>query len=288
MSETVSPNSERPGPEQAGLIRNSIQQIQRRQWQLWSSAVLITLLLALGIASFAFPGILTQAEEHSWIYFDQAVRGLVGLVLIFNVYAVYQQLQLHRIQKQLTDQVDALGKVETRTEEVYKLALIDPLTNLYNRRCGEQRLAEEITRSQRHLTPLTVLLFDINNLKRVNDTLGHPAGDEMIKHFAHRLQKAIRGSDVAVRMGGDEFLVLLPECKLDEVHNVLDRLSGMEIELSAQSIPITFASGWTDYVRGELPEDLLKRADAALYVNKRSGKETGNLKLALTQTSALD
>jgi len=282
MSELVSPYLEQPGPVQAGLIRNSIRQIQRRQWQLWSSAVLITLLLALGIASFAFPGILAQAEEHSWIYFDQAVRGLVGLVLIFNVYAVYQQLQLHRIQQQLSDQVEALGKMETRTEEVYKLAVIDPLTNLYNRRCGEQRLAEEITRSQRHLTPLTVLLFDINDLKRVNDTLGHPAGDELIKHFAHRLQSAIRGSDVAVRLGGDEFMVLLPECKLDEVHNVLDRLSGMKIELGTQTIPITFASGWTDYVPGEFPEDLLKRADTALYVNKRSGKEKDNLKVAIT------
>jgi diguanylate cyclase (GGDEF)-like protein len=165
---------------------------------------------------------------------------------------------------------------------VYQLAIIDPLTNLYNRRCGEQRLTEEITRSHRHSTPLTVLLLDINNLKRVNDTLGHPAGDELIKHFAHRLQRAIRGSDVAVRLGGDEFLVLLPECKLNEVHNVLDRLSGMKIELGKQTIPITFASGWTDYVPGELPEDLLKRADAALYVDKRSGKKEGNLKVAIT------
>lgn len=281
MTELVSPYSERPGPVQAELIRNNIRQIQRRQWQLWSSAVLVTLLLALGIASFAFPGILTQAEEFSWIYFDQAVRGLVGLVLIFNVYVVYQQLQVHRIQGQLSDQVEALGKLETRTEEVYKLAVIDPLTNLYNRRCGEQRLGEEIARSQRHLTPLTVLMIDINDLKRVNDTLGHPAGDEMIKHFAERLQRAIRGSDVAVRLGGDEFLVLLPECKLDEVHHVLDRLKGMKIELSGQTIPVTFASGWTDYIPGELPEDLLKRADAALYVNKRSGKKKGDLKVAI-------
>ena len=284
MSVLVSPYSEQPGPVQALLIRNSIRQIQRRQWQLWSSAVLVTLLLALGIASFAFPGILAQAKDFSWIYFDQAVQGLVGLVLIFNVYTVYQQLQLHRIQRQLSDQVEALGKMETRTEEVYKLAIIDPLTNLYNRRYGEQRLAEEIARAQRHLTPLTVLLLDINDLKRVNDTLGHSAGDELIKHFAQRLQRAIRGSDVAVRLGGDEFLVLLPDCKIDEVHHVLDRLRGMKMELGGQTIPITFASGWTDYIPGELPEDLLKRADAALYVNKRSGKEKreGDLKVAIT------
>jgi diguanylate cyclase (GGDEF)-like protein len=240
------------------------------------------LLLALGIASFAFPGILAQARGFSWIYFDQAVRGLVGLVLIFNVYTVYQQLQLHRIQRQLSDQVEALGKMEMRTEEVYRLAIIDPLTNLYNRRRGEQRLAEEIARSRRHLTPLTVLMIDINGLKRVNDNLGHAAGDEMIKYFAERLERAIRGSDAAVRLGGDEFLVLLPECKLEEVHHVLDRLKGMKMEFGSQTIPITFASGWTDYIPGELPQDLLKRADAALYVNKRSGKEKGDLKVAVT------
>jgi len=248
---------------------------------LWSSVVLITILLALAIASFAFPGILAQAKDSSWSYFDQAVRGLVGLVLIFNVYAVYQQLQVHRIQQQLSDQVEALGKMEVRTEEVYKLAIIDPLTNLYNRRYGEHRLAEEIARSQRHLAPLTALLLDINSLKRVNDTLGHPAGDEVIKHFAERLKRASRASDVAVRLGGDEFLVLLPECKLDEVHHVLDRLRGVKIELGGQTIPITFSSGYADYIPGELPEDLLKRADAALYVNKRSGKAEGDLKVAV-------
>jgi diguanylate cyclase len=111
--------------------------------------------------------------------------------LIFNVYTVYQQVQVHRIQRQLRDQVDALGKMEMRTEEVYKIAVIDPLTNLYNRRMGEQRLAEEIARSQRHSTPLTVLMIDINGLKRINDSFGHAAGDELIKHFAERLQRAV-------------------------------------------------------------------------------------------------
>jgi diguanylate cyclase (GGDEF)-like protein len=282
MGGLTTPSSGQPGAVRAGLIQNSIRQIQRRQWQLWSSAVLITLVLALGIASFAFPGILAEGQMSSWIYFDQAVRALVGLVLIFNVYTVYQQLQVHRIQRQLRDQVDALGKMEMRTEEVYKIAVIDPLTNLYNRRMGEQRLAEEIARSQRHSTPLTVLMIDINGLKRINDSFGHAAGDELIKHFAERLQRATRGSDAAIRMGGDEFLVLLPECKPNEVHHVLDRLKGTKIELGDRTISITFESGWTNYIPGELPQDLLKRADAALYVNKRAGKEQRDLEVAAT------
>jgi diguanylate cyclase (GGDEF)-like protein len=125
-------------------------------------------------------------------------------------------------------------------------------------------------------------MFDIDKLKYVNDTFGHAAGDELIKHFADLLKRAIRGSDVAVRLGGDEFLVVLPECKVNQVHLVLGRLGGMKIEFSGQQIPITFSSGWSNYIPGELPEALLKRADAALYINKRSGKEESGQHVSTT------
>ena len=223
-----------------------------------------------------------SAQDFSSLYLGQAVHGLVGLVLLFNIYMIYQQLQIHGIQRRLSDQVDALGRMEVHTEEMDKLAVLDPLTGLYNRRSGEQRLAEEISRSQRHSRPLTVLLFDISGLKHVNDTFGHPAGDQLIKLFAERLQKAIRGSDVAVRLSGDEFLVLLSECKLDEVHHVLGRLSGMKMDFNGQLIPLIFSAGWTDYIPGELPEELLKRAEDALYLNKRARKEKSDLNVAVT------
>lgn len=280
MDQQRSSSSPAPVPSQAELIRASVRRIQVRQWQLWSSAFLVTLLLALGIASFGFPGILAKAETFSRFYLGQTLRGLVGLVLIFNIYTIYQQLQIHRIQRQLSDQVEALGKMEVRTEEVYRLAVIDPLTGLYNRGAGEHRLGEEIARSQRHGTPLIALVFDIDGLKHVNDTFGHAAGDELIKHFAESLKRAIRGSDVPVRLGGDEFLVVLPECKFGQVHFVLSRLSGKKIEINGQAIPLTFSAGWSDYIPGELPEALLKRADAALYVNKRAGKERNGLQFS--------
>jgi diguanylate cyclase (GGDEF)-like protein len=272
-------DSETPDSVRAELIQAGLHHIERRQWWLWSTAVLVTLLLALGMASFAFPGLLSQAEDSFTFFLGQALRGLVGLVLIFNVYTVYQQLQIHRIQAQLSDQIALMGKMQARTDEVYKLAVLDALTGLYNRRSGEQRLAEEVLRAQRHDRPLTVLLCDIDGLKRVNDTYGHLAGDQLIKRFSERLQRAIRGSDLAIRLGGDEFVVLLPECKLDEVHHVLGRLRGGSIEADGHTIPITFSAGWADYVPGESPEELLKRADFALYANKRAGKEESNLNI---------
>src|SRR5215469_3540079 len=179
-----------------------------------------------------------------------------------------------RMRKQIADQIAALTKVETLTAEVYKLAALDQLTGLYNRRSGEQRLAEEMSRAVRHCRPLTVLLIDVDNLKQINDRLGHAAGDLLLKQFAERLQRAIRGSDLAVRLGGDEFMVLLPECRSEEVRHVLARVEGLEVEYSGERIPCQFSRGWTDYNPGESQQELLKRADDALYANKRAGKQS--------------
>ncbi len=260
-------------PNQAAQIRTVLLRLQRRQWWMWSSAVLVTLLLTLAVASFAFPGLMSQGEPFGSFYLDQSVRGLVALVLLFNVYTIYQQTQIHRIQRQMSDQVEAMSKMEVRTEEVYKLAALDALTGLYNRRSGEQRLASEVLRAQRTGRPLTILVLDLDGLKAVNDKFGHAAGDELIRKFAQCLNKAIRGSDLAVRFGGDEFLVLLPDCKNEEVRYVLTRLSGHKMEFQGVSVAIAFSAGWGTLRSGEAPGELVKRADDALYVNKRASKE---------------
>src|ERR1700682_3619172 len=228
-------------PVDAEQISSTMRRIARRQWSLWSCGVMVTVLLALGIASFAFPGLSPQAQPSACFLLTSAIRGVVGLVLIFNVYTVYQQLQIHRIHQQLSKQVEALGKMEVRTEEVYKLAVLDPLTGLNNRRSGEQRLAQEMSRATRNGHPLTILALDLDGLKQINDRFGHPAGDELIRSFAQRLNKVIRGSDLAVRLGGDEFLVLLPECKPEGVHQVLSRLSGLKVECKEQLIDVSFS-----------------------------------------------
>jgi diguanylate cyclase (GGDEF)-like protein len=255
-------------------IRKHLKHLDRRQLWLWSSTVAVLLLLTLAVASFAFPAILTHEQAGYSFYLNQAVRALVAMVLLFAVYLVYQQLMIYRLRTQLADQIQSLAKVESLASEVYKLAALDQLTGLYNRRSGEQRLAQEISRAQRHGRPLTVLLMDLDGLKQVNDKHGHAAGDIVLKGFAERVQRAIRGSDLAVRLGGDEFMVLLPECRVEEVRHVLGRVEGLEVTYNNEKIPCRFSRGWTDYKPGESPQDLLKRADDALYENKRAGKQT--------------
>lgn len=256
---------------QPTLFRERLRRLDRRQWWLWSSTVLVLILLTLTVASFAFPALISRETTYSF-YLSQSVRALVGIVLLFSVYLVYQQTMIIRMRNQMADQLDSLTKVENLTHEVYKLAALDQLTGLYNRRSGEQRLAAEISRSSRTGRPLTVLLLDLDGLKEVNDRLGHAAGDLILKSFAERLQRAIRGSDLAVRLGGDEFMVLLPECRSDEVRHVLGRVEGLEIEYDHEKVLCRFSRGWTDYKSGETAEEFLKRADQALYENKRAGK----------------
>lgn len=266
-------------PLEPHALREGLRKLDRRQWWLWSSTVLVLILLTIAVASFAFPAILSTEEASYSFYLNQSVRALVGMVLIFSVYLVYQQTMIMRMRNQMADQIDALNKVENLTKEVYKLAALDQLTGLYNRRSGEQRLAEEISRAMRYSRPLTVLLIDIDGLKQVNDQLGHAAGDMMLKNFSERLQRAIRGSDLAVRLGGDEFMVLLPECRVEEVRHVLSRVEGLEFEYAENKLTCQFSRGWADYRSGETSAELLKRADEALYANKRAGKRNRNLQV---------
>jgi diguanylate cyclase (GGDEF)-like protein len=268
-----------PSANAAGLrpdaFREHLRKLDRRQWWLWSSTVLILILLTIAVASFAFPAMLTPVEQVAYsFYLNQAVRALVGIVLVFSVYVVYQQTMIIRMRNQLADQIESLAKVQSLTDEVYKLAALDQLTGLYNRRSGEQRLGEEISRAVRHERPLTILLADLDGLKQINDRLGHAAGDLVLKGFSERLRRAIRGSDLAVRLGGDEFMVLLPECRADEVRHVLNRLDGLEVVYEGTKIPCRFSRGWTDYKPGETAEEFLRRGDEALYENKRAGKRS--------------
>jgi diguanylate cyclase (GGDEF)-like protein len=264
--------SREPGGIHPQNFRENLRRLDRREWTLWSTTVLVLILLTVAVASFAFPALLSREESSYSFYLNQAVRSLVGLILLFSVYLVYQQSMISRMRNQLADQFQSITRVENLTAEVYKLAALDQLTGLYNRRSGEQRLAEEIARAHRHDRALTLLLLDLDGLKQTNDQFGHAAGDLVLKTVAERLQKAIRGSDLAVRLGGDEFMVLLPECRPEEVRHVLSRIEGIEVDYNGEKIRSRFSRGWADCKPGETSQELLNRADEALYHDKRTSK----------------
>src|SRR3984893_17677253 len=164
------------GGAPAKEMQSSLRRIDRREWWLWFTAALVIILLMLGIASFSFSAFLSEPDRSYSIYMNEAVRGLGLLVLLFIGYALYQQIQINQIRRQLLEQIFAVDKVEVLAQEVYNLAVLDSLTGAYNRRYAEQRLVTEIARTQRHLLPLTAILFDLDDFKQVNDKYGNAAG----------------------------------------------------------------------------------------------------------------
>ena len=235
-------------------------------------AVIVMLLLTFAVFSMSFPQLIKVDDPFFESGLNRAVRGLVGLVLIFNAYTIYQQVTVKRLRHQFSRQLEEMRVLQVRAEEFQRLALVDPLTGLYNRRVAEERMAAEASRSQRYGHPLTVVSLDLDAFKQINDTYGHQAGDEVLRHFAASLSSAIRLSDFASRMGGDEFLVLLPECSTSQVETLLARLRPMETEYGGEKISIGFSAGWVGYEQGETIEQFLGRADRTLYADKRAGK----------------
>ena len=208
-------------------IRRSLLRLERRNWSLWWSAVFVVLSLTAAVVSLSMSVLVQPDEPFFKFHISQSAHGLVGLVLLFNVYTIYQQVQLKRVRSHLAEQIEIAAEQQARAQEFLKLAMLDPLTGLHNRRFAQERLAADIARSQRVGHSLTALMFDLDDFKQLNDRYGHLAGDLPLKEFAKRLTKAIRGSDLAVRIGGDEFLVLLPECQLGQVEFVLGGLDGL-------------------------------------------------------------
>jgi len=258
-------------------IRPILRTLDRKAWWHWWTAVLVILLLTGAIISLSLPRLLDEGSSGTQIQLGVAVRGLLGLVLIFNVYTLYQQHLLTKLRKHLAAQIDVATQQKVRAEGFYELAFLDPLTGLYNRRYIQDRLNSEMAAAVRRGTPLVVLLLDLDNFKQINDRFGHLAGDLVLQEFARRLNKAIRASDVAVRLGGDEFMALLSECPPDKVDIVLGRLMNFQVDVGPEKISVTCSRGWAVYKTGDGAQELIARADEALYAHKASvGIETRN------------
>ena len=157
-----------------------------------------------------------------------------------------------------------------REERLLQEAILDPLTQLYNRRFCDHGLPREISRAERSGDALVAIVFDLNGFKLVNDRFGHSAGDYVLKEFARRLSRSIRGSDFALRFGGDEFLVVLSGCPPEKVQVVLDRVIAFETEYDGNKIGVSSSYGWAQHKSGERAEELIRRADVALYANKQA------------------
>ncbi|PZQ48858.1 MAG: hypothetical protein DI551_00560 [Micavibrio aeruginosavorus] len=154
----------------------------------------------------------------------------------------------------------------------------DPLTRLFNRRYLEETLAREFARSQRNEKPLSVLIMDIDFFKKVNDTYGHEAGDEVLIAFANMLQTKIRKEDIACRLGGEEFVLVMPEMSLERAaeraEDICATARKLAIKFQKHTISVTVSIGVAEFpIHGQATDELLHNADLCLYKAKREGRD---------------
>jgi diguanylate cyclase (GGDEF)-like protein len=153
----------------------------------------------------------------------------------------------------------------------------DPLTGMYNRRYMEETLARELLRAQRTQSSLSVVVVDLDHFKKVNDTHGHAAGDAVLKGTGQCLQGAVRASDIACRLGGEEFILILPECPRDDAvqkaEELCARVRGLSFREAASAVRVTASIGVAAFPSdGSTAAAVVEAADAALYQAKRSGR----------------
>ncbi|MBP1764132.1 MAG: diguanylate cyclase/phosphodiesterase & domain with sensor(s) [Firmicutes bacterium] len=199
-----------------------------------------------------------------------------ALIQITDVTVQHRQIRcLQNLIKELEINVQAVKEAE---ESARHKALHDPLTGLYNRYLFYDHLEYLMAKANREGCQLAVLFIDLDGFKAINDTYGHIMGDVLLKEFAVRLKQTVRQTDIVARFGGDEFIVILPTvCDLSEANYVGQKIRKAvdgEFDLRGKTVNITASIGISLYPSdaGNV-EDLLNKADRAMYVDKKFGKK---------------
>jgi diguanylate cyclase (GGDEF)-like protein len=249
-------------------IRQTLHCLDRNASWFWWNTILVLILLLAALAALSPPELLRRYALLRQLDVTVIVRGLLALMLISNSYTLYHHRQFKLFRHRLAEQMRIAVKQRMRADKFYSLAVLDPLTGLYNRRYGEECLKNEITRAERNSYDLAVITMDLDHFKEINDQFGHAAGDVVLKEFSRRLRRAIRACDVPIRTGGDEFLVVLPECSRENVHIILSRLGPFEVILNHQKVIVSYSRGRAQYQVADTLQTLVQRADEVLYAEK--------------------
>ena len=239
------------------------QQLSRFEWWLWFSALVVTTLSAVAFVLSSIHSFFQHFEHFYEIRSDQARWAILCLLLLFNSWLLLRQWSFRRLRKQSGAQpIDQPGVVSLSSES----ANLDALTGLLTRAALEQSIGKEVARARRQNTPLSLATIHVDDLSELIGRYGKSSVEAALKELAHLLKKASRGSDFAARISEDDFILLLPECGVTEVKQVLNRLGAVEISSSGARVPLTYTTGWVDYQPGDLPADLLKRAANLLHL----------------------
>ena len=234
------------------------------------------------LKNFAF----TSWEQRPWLFRFSHNRPITGGIDCMRQNCVFTPLKhpdtglVEYVSVTIFDVTDTAIYQQQLTEALAKLEesnVTDGLTSLYNRRYLQQRFQTEFGRAQRHGNALTLILFDLDHFKRVNDTYGHLAGDDVLRTVAQVIKSLVRAEDMAARYGGEEFAVLLPDTGLSGAMTLAERIraqiAATPVTSGEHIIDVRTSLGvaeWTPDMQNY--EQLINSADQALYEAKHNGR----------------
>lgn len=219
-------------------------------------------------------------------YFEVRVRAIErvtrdGPLVLGRMLYLRDVTQRHlgelRLAEALAVSEERLRTISSLHEQLREQALCDPLTGLYNRRYLDEFFSRELARAQREQVPLALALIDLDHFKRLNDEFGHLVGDEVLKGVAQHLLDSLRVSDAVFRIGGEEFLLILPSADAEEararLETICQRLAESALPTRSGLRHVTLSAGLAVYpAQGQALDELLHVADVALYEAKRTGR----------------
>ncbi|WP_338669872.1 diguanylate cyclase [Pseudodesulfovibrio methanolicus] len=218
---------------------------------------------------------LKEAAEERRSYFKQVHTLKDGTRRDVEVFTGPVSLGHRQLHYSIVHDVTGKRRLEARLQ---RMATRDQLTGAHNRHAFFQRAKSELARAKRFGHPLTVLMFDLDHFKEVNDSHGHATGDEVLRTFALRCRADFRQSDIFARMGGEEFAALLVETRAGQAVEAAERIRAMAanrpVPTEAGDLVVTVSIGVTAMTAEDSINDLLKRADEALYKAKQSGRNS--------------
>jgi diguanylate cyclase len=174
------------------------------------------------------------------------------------------------LQKSFQQMKKEVGQIQKKTKILEHEILLDSLTGIYNRRAYELRIKEELSRFQRYNQPFSLVLFDIDHFKKVNDQYGHQAGDKCLRELTGRIKPSLRDCDFLARYGGEEFIIILPGTVAVDAYKVAEKVRNTvektRFLYQGAEVPVTISLGLTEVKPlDQDPGVLFKRVDGAMY-----------------------
>src|SRR6266853_1620415 len=251
-------------------VTQQLSRLEKRDWELWAIVSLAGILVTVGLLALLLPGAFKSDSIHFEITVSrQLAIGLFILLALLNTYLVTKRFEVRRLREQLIS-----STLQNQVTE--QQSFTDPLTEIYNRRSLDQIAGQFISQARRRKTALTFLMVDADRFKKINTRFGHLTGDFVLAEIAGILKASIRGSDAAVRDGGDEFLILLADTTAEGSQRVVQRINGRVEEWNAagnlEDFRVGVSIGIAEWHDGDTLDEMLDGADRRMYEEKNASK----------------